>query len=82
MENRYISFVEGTVEIVAIAADGQQVHIRDLQRPAFFGEIALMTGEPRNATIRARGDAELLELGHDGFTELFKAHPETVSPDR
>jgi small-conductance mechanosensitive channel/CRP-like cAMP-binding protein len=70
---------EGTVEIVAMAADGQQVHIRDLQRPAFFGEIALMTGEPRNATIRARGDAELLELGRDGFTELFKAHPETVA---
>src|SRR5216684_1704800 len=68
----------GTVEVLA-AKDGKQVHMRDLARPAFFGEMALMTGEPRTATIRARTDAELLELSRDGFTELFKAHPETAS---
>jgi CRP-like cAMP-binding protein len=38
-----------------------------------------MTGEPRTTTVRARTDAELLELSRDGFTELFKAHPETAS---
>lgn len=69
----------GTVEVLATAGDGKQVHIRDLQRPTFFGEIALMTGEPRNATIRARTDAELLELSREGFTELFKAHPEAAA---
>jgi small-conductance mechanosensitive channel/CRP-like cAMP-binding protein len=69
----------GTVEVVAASSDGKPVHIRDLKRPAFFGEIALMTGEPRSATIRARTDAELLELNRDGFTELFKAHPETAA---
>jgi small-conductance mechanosensitive channel/CRP-like cAMP-binding protein len=69
----------GTVEVVAASSDGNPVHIHDLKRPAFFGEIALMTGEPRNATIRARTDAELLELNRDGFTELFKAHPETAA---
>jgi small-conductance mechanosensitive channel len=69
----------GTVEVVAAASDGQQVHIRDLERPAFFGEMALMTGEPRNATVRACTDAELLELGRAGFIQLFKAHPETAA---
>ena len=69
----------GTVEVLAKADGGKQVHMRDLTRPAFFGEMALMTGEPRTATIRARTDAELLELSRDGFTELFKAHPETAS---
>jgi CRP-like cAMP-binding protein len=69
----------GTVEVLAKADGGKQVHIRDLTRPAFFGEMALMTGEPRTATIRARTDAELLELSRDGFTELFKAHPATAS---
>jgi small-conductance mechanosensitive channel len=70
---------DGTVEVVAASSDGKPVHIRDLKPPAFFGEIALMTGEPRSATIRARTDAELLELNRDGFTELFKAHPETAA---
>ena len=69
----------GTVEVLATATDGKQVHIRDLQCPAFFGEMALMTGEARNATIRARSDAELLELNREGFVELFKVHPETAT---
>ncbi|HKV56201.1 MAG TPA: mechanosensitive ion channel family protein [Candidatus Binataceae bacterium] len=69
----------GTVEVVANANGAREVHIRDLRRPAFFGEMALMTGEPRNATIRARTDAELLELSRDGFTELFKSHPESAA---
>ena len=69
----------GTVEVLAIASDGKQVHIRDLTRPTFFGEMALMTGEKRTATIRARTDVELLELNRDAFGELFKNHPETAA---
>jgi small-conductance mechanosensitive channel/CRP-like cAMP-binding protein len=69
----------GVVEVLATSSDSRQIHIRDLVRPAFFGEMALMTGEARMATVRARTDAELLELDHDGFSELFKAHPETAS---
>ncbi len=69
----------GEVEVVASANGMREVHIRDLRRPAFFGEMALMTGEPRNATVRARTDAELLELSRDGFTQLFKSHPETAA---
>ncbi|HVC43733.1 MAG TPA: mechanosensitive ion channel family protein [Candidatus Binataceae bacterium] len=68
----------GTVEVVATAADGRQIHITDLKPPAFFGEMALMTGEPRTATVRARTDAELLELTRETFGELFKNHPETA----
>jgi small-conductance mechanosensitive channel/CRP-like cAMP-binding protein len=70
---------EGKVEVVATGRDGKQVHIRDLTRPAFFGEIALMTGEPRNATIRASSDAELLEISREGFIQLFQVHPEAAA---
>ncbi len=70
---------EGTVEVLAATGDGKQVHIRDLTVPAFFGEMALMTGEKRTATIRARSDVELLELNRDTFGELFKNHPETAA---
>src|SRR5258707_4204073 len=34
----------GMVEVVA-AKNGREVHITDLLAPAFFGEMALMTGE-------------------------------------
>ena len=69
---------DGTVEVVA-AKNGKQVHITDLSPPAFFGEMALMTGEKRTATIRARTDVELLELNRDAFGQLFKNHPETAA---
>jgi CRP-like cAMP-binding protein len=69
----------GEVEVVASANGAHEVHIHNLRRPAFFGEMALMTGEPRNATVRARTDTELLELGREGFIELFKSHPETAT---
>lgn len=69
----------GEVEVVARANGAQEVHIRNLKRPAFFGEMALMTGEPRNATIRACTDAELLELSREGFVELFRTHPSSAT---
>jgi small-conductance mechanosensitive channel/CRP-like cAMP-binding protein len=69
----------GEVEVVARANGAHEAHIRNLKRPAFFGEMALMTGEPRNATIRARTDSELIELSREGFTELFKSHPASAT---
>jgi len=69
----------GTVEVLAKAPNGgADISIRDLNPPAFFGEISLMTGEPRNATIRARSDVEVLEINRNGFALLFKKHPEVA----
>ena len=68
----------GTVEVLAKSANNGLIHIRDLNPPAFFGEISLMTGEPRTATIRARSDVEVLEINRHGFTLLFKKHPEVA----
>ncbi|HVA39180.1 MAG TPA: mechanosensitive ion channel family protein [Candidatus Binataceae bacterium] len=69
----------GVVDVTANGADGQPIHLNELTRPAFFGEMALMTGESRNATIRARTDVEILEMNRGGFTELFKSHPDAAA---
>lgn len=65
----------GTVEVVARGASGQDTHVADLGAPAFFGEMALLTGEARSATVRAKGDAELLIVERAGFEALFKTRP-------
>lgn len=36
----------------------------------FFGEIALLSGKPRQATVKAVGDVALLVLSRDAFTRL------------
>jgi hypothetical protein len=72
----------GEVEVLAHAGGAHEVHIRNLKPSAFFGEMALMTGGPRNATVRARTEAELLEVSREGSVELFKSHPEIAGKIR
>jgi CRP-like cAMP-binding protein len=69
----------GTVELTARGQNGASVHIATLTAPAFFGETSLMTGELRNATIRAETDVEVLELSRQGFAQLFQARPEAAA---
>jgi len=47
-----------------------------LEAGAFFGELALLTGAPRNATIRATGACTLLTLDIVDFFELLGRQPE------
>jgi len=65
----------GSVEVVARGANGEDVHIADLAAPAFFGEMSLLTGETRSATVRAKTDAELLVVERRGFERLFQSRP-------
>jgi CRP-like cAMP-binding protein len=36
----------------------------------FFGEIALLSGKPRQATVRAVGEVTVLVIGRDTFVRL------------
>jgi small-conductance mechanosensitive channel/CRP-like cAMP-binding protein len=68
----------GTVEIVADLPGGGEKHVADLHAPAFFGEMSLLTGEPRAATVRAKTDARLLVVEREGFESLFQGRPEVA----
>ena len=68
----------GTVEILADTPNGGQKHVADLHAPAFFGEMSLLTGEPRSATVRAKTDSRVLVVEREGFESLFQAHPEVA----
>jgi small-conductance mechanosensitive channel len=44
----------------------------------FFGEMGLMTGELRAATVRAITECELLVVGHDAFHSIIAAAPNVI----
>lgn len=44
----------------------------------YFGEMSLLTGEPRTASVIARGDTTLLEIGAGLFRRLAAANPIAV----
>lgn len=49
---------------------GPQVLVLRLSAGDFFGEIALLSGKPRQATVRAVGDVSVLVLNREVFTRL------------
>jgi CRP-like cAMP-binding protein/small-conductance mechanosensitive channel len=77
--DRFYILRKGRVEVYAQGqADAPQKHIGDIADSSpenFFGEIALLTGGKRNATVRAITDLEVWEIGRDAFAKLFRAKP-------
>ncbi len=63
------------------STDGQEKTVASLSEGDSFGEDALTSNEPRNASVVARTAAQLMRLGKADFSELLK-HPvvDWVSP--
>jgi CRP-like cAMP-binding protein len=59
---------------VSVLEDGKP--IAQLHRGDFFGEIALLDGHVRTATVRAEGLTRLLVIGHREFNALMDEFPE------
>ncbi len=57
---------EGTVD-VQVRKNGADRHVADLGPGQFFGEAALITGEPRNATVIAKEEVLLYVLDKHTF---------------
>ena len=61
---------------VSIEHDGRSVEVARLQAGSFFGEMSLMTGAPRSATIRTLTPCTLLVVDKAAFQEVLQASPE------
>jgi len=57
------------------AGTGKQNPIGDLEEGAFFGEMSILTGQPRMASVVALSRCELLELDRPTLDGITKAHP-------
>jgi small-conductance mechanosensitive channel/CRP-like cAMP-binding protein len=57
---------------VNIAADGLRKEVATLGEGAFFGEMSLMTGEPRRATVVAKGDVECYVIDRALFQRILR----------
>lgn len=50
-------------------------HVADLGPGQYFGELSLLTRAPRNATVTATGDMEVLVLGQREFSAILEEVP-------
>ena len=62
--------VRGEAAVTLAGTEGELARLRD---GAFFGEMSMLTGEPRTATVTAVTDCELLEIATDAFRRVVIA---------
>jgi small-conductance mechanosensitive channel len=63
---------------VQIDDNGQPRTVATLGEGDFFGEMALLTGEPRTAHVVAAKETEVLEISHEAMKSVFKSNPQLV----
>ena len=69
---------EGRVA-VSIARNGRREEVARLEPPAFFGEMALCTGQRRTATVQALDQVRLLVIDRETFRDVIYANPELAN---
>ncbi|HSG88799.1 MAG TPA: mechanosensitive ion channel family protein [Pseudomonadales bacterium] len=69
---------EGEV-VVEITQGAQTRRVATIEAPGFFGEMGLMTGEPRRATVSAVTAVQCFRLDSAAFREILENRPGIVS---
>jgi NTE family protein len=67
--------VRGRLEVLVEHDSGRQEMIDQLGQGACVGEMAILTGEPRTATVRAIRDSELVRLSKAELYRFLELHP-------
>ncbi|HEU0282898.1 MAG TPA: mechanosensitive ion channel family protein [Gallionella sp.] len=67
--------INGEAEVYLESPGGGKRVIRDLGKGSFFGEMGLMTGAPRSASVVAKTDVECYRLDKEMFEEILRARP-------
>jgi len=68
--------LEGRVGIVVDMGDGRTMRVRSLGPHTTIGEMGLITGRPRSATIAAEADSVLYELTAEDYERIKREEPE------
>ena len=68
--------VSGEADVVWAAPNGEKRLLSTVPAGHVLGEMGLMTGVPRSATLIARTDIECYRLDKSGFEDIIRARPE------
>ena len=67
--------VSGEV-VIAVGPDRREVAVT--KAGGYFGEMSLLTGDPRTATVIARGDTTVLEISAAAFRAYVQSNPSVI----
>ncbi|MEW6202760.1 MAG: Crp/Fnr family transcriptional regulator [bacterium] len=72
----FFSILSGKVKVILTDDPGKEFIVGILKPKEFFGELSLLDGEPRSASVVALEPTEVLVLRREDFLEQIKKHPE------
>jgi small-conductance mechanosensitive channel/CRP-like cAMP-binding protein len=75
--NSMFVIVRGNVN-VQIPENGVTKTVNTLRENDFFGEMSLLTGEPRSATVVAAEETEVLQIHKDALKPILEGNPELI----
>ena len=64
---------------VSVAKNGTGIRVGVMRQGDVFGEISLLTGEPRSATVRADDDCAVLEISKPVMAEVLRESPQCLT---
>jgi small-conductance mechanosensitive channel len=73
--NSMFIIARGSVNVRIPDKEGQRT-INHLQKNDFFGEMSLLTGEPRSATVIAEEETEVIEIRKKALKPIIEANPD------
>ena len=63
---------------VFVAKNGSTIQVATLNAGDCFGEMSLLTGERRSATVRAHADCYVMEIGKPVMAEVLRGAPDCL----
>ncbi|MFN3699113.1 MAG: Crp/Fnr family transcriptional regulator, partial [Dictyoglomus sp.] len=74
--NLFFLICSGRVKVILETEEGKEGILSILYPTEFFGEMSLLDGEPRSASIVALENTSVLLINRDDFLRLLYRHPE------
>ncbi|MEM7180781.1 MAG: ABC transporter substrate-binding protein [Spirochaetota bacterium] len=78
--NSLFIIVEGVVKVLVTISEENTIEVARLGAGSFFGEMSLLTGETRTASIDAGTDTVLYEITKEDIAPLIEKQPEVMQP--
>ncbi len=70
--------LEGRAKIAVHGSDGNELVVGEAGPGGFFGELSLLTGEPRSARVQTTEGVQALSLHRDEFLDFLERHPQAA----